>query len=114
MRLAQQVLDMMRAEKIGPAPALTFSSHDHHGWRRMRRGNCFTYADFDGKRPSRTILPASRLLDAMKRAAINTVITIYGRPIAAPPSSIPWPIFPRLSPPWGIRLERERRRHLRL
>ncbi len=52
MRLAQQVLDRMRAEEIGPAPALSFSSDDQHGWRRTKRGKGFSYTDPDGKRPS--------------------------------------------------------------
>ena len=52
MRLAQQVLDRMRAEEISPAPALTFSSDDQHGWRRQKRGKGFTYADPNGSRPS--------------------------------------------------------------
>lgn len=53
MRLAQQVLDRMRADEIGPAPTLTFSCDDQHGWHRQRRGSGFSYRDADGHRPSK-------------------------------------------------------------
>lgn len=52
MRLARQVLDRMRADEIGPAPALSFSSDEEHGWRRQKRGKGFSYCDEDGNRPS--------------------------------------------------------------
>lgn len=58
MRLAQQVLDRMRLDEIGPAPALTFSSDDQHGWRRLRRSRGFTYVDSDGTAALQPILLA--------------------------------------------------------
>src|SRR5690606_13253776 len=43
MQLARLVLDRMRAEEIGPAPSLAFSSDDDPGWRRRRHGAGFSY-----------------------------------------------------------------------
>src|SRR5690606_33513940 len=51
MQLARLVLDRMRAEEIGPAPSLAFSSADDPGWRRRRHGAGFSYGDEDGARP---------------------------------------------------------------
>lgn len=51
MQLAKIVLDRMRADEIGPAPSLAFSSDDQPGWRRQRRGTGFSYRAEDGSRP---------------------------------------------------------------
>lgn len=62
MRLARQVLDRMRTEEIGPAPALAFSSDEDSGWRRQKRGAGFSYADAQGNRPSGEDLARIRAL----------------------------------------------------
>lgn len=51
MQFARIVLDRMRADEIGPAPALLFSSDEEPGWQRVRRGGGFSYRDADGGRP---------------------------------------------------------------
>jgi DNA topoisomerase I len=51
MQLARIVLDRMRADEIGPAPSLAFSSDEHPGWRRRRRGIGFAYCADDGNKP---------------------------------------------------------------
>ena len=51
MQLAKIVLDRMRADEIGPAPSLAFSSDEQPGWRRLRRGTGFSYRAEDGSRP---------------------------------------------------------------
>lgn len=62
MRLARQVLDRMRADEIGPAPQLAFSSDEEPGWRRQRRGTGFAYRGPDGSRPDATELARIRAL----------------------------------------------------
>ncbi len=52
MQLARLVLDRMRADEIGPAPALTFSSDEQSGLRRKKRGTGFIYLDQHGNRAS--------------------------------------------------------------
>src|SRR5690606_28515772 len=51
MHIARHVLDRMRADEIGPAPTLAFSSDEEPGWRRLRRGTGFAYRDDKGLRP---------------------------------------------------------------
>lgn len=51
MQVAKLVLDRMRADEIGPAHSLAFSSDEHPGWRRQRRGTGFSYRADDGSRP---------------------------------------------------------------
>lgn len=51
MQLAKLVLDRMRADEIGPAHSLAFSSDEQPGWRRLRRGTGFSYRADDGSRP---------------------------------------------------------------
>lgn len=62
MRLARQVLDRMRTDEIGPAPALSFSSDEDEGWRRQRRGNGFSYRDAAGNRPGTSEIARIRAL----------------------------------------------------
>ncbi|KKB09343.1 DNA topoisomerase IB [Devosia chinhatensis] len=62
MRLAQQVLDRMRADEMGPAPSLAFSSDEEAGWKRQKRGTGFTYLDADGNRPLESDLARIRAL----------------------------------------------------
>lgn len=62
MRLARIVLDRMRAEEIGPAPKLVFSSDEEPGWRRQRRGTGFSYADEQGNKPGRADMERIRAL----------------------------------------------------
>ena len=52
MQLARIVLDRMRADEMGPAPRLAFSSDEEPGWRRERRGRGFAYVSPDGSRPN--------------------------------------------------------------
>jgi DNA topoisomerase-1 len=56
MQLARQVLDRMRADEIGPAPTLEFSSDEEPGWLRQRRGTGFSYRSPDGSKPDRAEL----------------------------------------------------------
>ncbi|WIY53550.1 DNA topoisomerase IB [Devosia sp. YIM 151766] len=51
MQLAKVVLDRMRADEIGPAPQLVFSSDEDPGWQRQRRGRGFSYGDGGSRRP---------------------------------------------------------------
>lgn len=51
MQLARIVLDRMRADEIGPGPQLVFSSDEHAGWRRRKRGRGFSYFADNGERP---------------------------------------------------------------
>jgi DNA topoisomerase I len=51
MRLAQLVLDRMRADEIGPAPTLAFSTDGEPGWTRRRKGTGFAYLDGNGEKP---------------------------------------------------------------
>ncbi|MCP8888061.1 DNA topoisomerase IB [Devosia ureilytica] len=56
MQIAKIVLDRMRADEMGPAPKLVFSSDETPGWRRQRRGAGFSYVDAAGARPSKADL----------------------------------------------------------
>lgn len=56
------VLDRMRADEMGPAPTLAFSSDDGPGWRRRRSGTGFSYAAADGSRPDASELARIRAL----------------------------------------------------
>lgn len=51
MKLARVVLDRMRADELGPAPSLVFSSDGEAGWRRLKRGAGFAYRDEIGRKP---------------------------------------------------------------
>lgn len=51
MKLAKVALDRMRADELGPARALAFSSDNEPGWRRLRRGTGFSYLDEKGGKP---------------------------------------------------------------
>lgn len=62
MRLARIVLDRMRADEIGPAPQLCFSSDEGTGWRRRKRGAGFSYRDEDGHHPGDSDLQRIRAL----------------------------------------------------
>ena len=62
MKLARVVLDRMRADEVGPAPKLAFSSDEEPGWHRQRRGTGFSYADLDGNKPSQAELKRIRAL----------------------------------------------------
>lgn len=62
MRLARQVLDRMRADEIGPAPTLVYSSDEEPGWRRQKRGTGFSYVDDSGIRADPSELKRIRAL----------------------------------------------------
>jgi len=62
MQLARIVLDRMRADEIGPAPQLAFSSDTETGWRRRRSGSGFSYRSDDGQRPDAAELARIRSL----------------------------------------------------
>lgn len=62
MHLARIVLDRMRADEIGPAPTLCFSSDEDKGWRRQRRGTGFSYVDDTGGHPASSDLARIRAL----------------------------------------------------
>jgi len=51
MRHALPQCDRMRADEIAPSAALRFSCDEDAGWRRLRRGRGFAYADAAGNRP---------------------------------------------------------------
>ncbi|MBJ3785009.1 DNA topoisomerase IB [Devosia sp. MSA67] len=52
----------MRADEIGPAPTLAFSSDEEPGWRRRRSGTGFSYRADDGGRPDASELARIRAL----------------------------------------------------
>lgn len=54
MRLAGVVSDRMRAEELGTANQLVFSSDQDPGWRRQKRGGGFSYSDARGRRPNQS------------------------------------------------------------
>lgn len=62
MRFAHQVFDRMRADEIGPAPTLAFSSDDGPGWQRVKRGKGVSYVDEDGNKPEEHDLARIRAL----------------------------------------------------
>lgn len=56
MQIAKLVLDRMRADEMGPAPKLAFSSDETPGWQRKRCGSGFSYVDANGTSPSKADL----------------------------------------------------------
>ncbi len=62
MQLARIVLDRMRADEIGPAPSLVFSSDEEAGWKRVKRGTGFSYVAADGSKPDASDLARIRAL----------------------------------------------------